>query len=424
MRHQSDIRQPPDSANFEALVHDALAHLYDQVFLQRSPLLTMLGQPTYGGGVALHRLLIETVEGLKPPHNVCPDSMAWKTYRTLFLRYVRALSAGGVAAELGLSTRQAQRVHSAALETVAEVLRRRCRDSGPDGSALSSEPLPAMEDDASSLDNAIASILAEDHGELEPLAAILRGAWVTLAPILDRRGVAVNLAVDDSLRQRSAPRVLTRQAIVELCLAVLDLHATPCLHLLAEPKEDGALLTIASFDDASRRVTSRELRWDDRRVSVACRILEAVGGAVCILGSEQPENGLGPRMRVEVTLPLARARTVLVVEDNPQVIQLFRRYLSGSRFQIVSVHDPDEALRVVQDVHPDVISLDVMMPHRDGWELLQAIKVHPLSRGTPVVVCSVLRERDLALALGASEFITKPVTQSALLAALNVALPS
>jgi CheY-like chemotaxis protein len=107
------------------------------------------------------------------------------------------------------------------------------------------------------------------------------------------------------------------------------------------------------------------------------------------------------------------------VEDNPQVVQLFRRYLHGSIYRLLHVPDPDVLVQRAGEEQPAVITLDVMMPRRDGWELLQALKVRPETRDIPVLVCSVLRDRELALALGAADFLPKPITQHTLLAALN-----
>jgi len=108
-----------------------------------------------------------------------------------------------------------------------------------------------------------------------------------------------------------------------------------------------------------------------------------------------------------------------VVEDNPQVVQLFQRYLSGSPFQMVTAPNGSVAFDLATAEQPAAITLDLLLPQRDGWEFLQVVKVHPDTRQIPVIVCSVLRERELALALGAADFLAKPVTQYALLSSLR-----
>jgi CheY-like chemotaxis protein len=85
----------------------------------------------------------------------------------------------------------------------------------------------------------------------------------------------------------------------------------------------------------------------------------------------------------------------------------------------VAAVDGTRALECAEAEQPAAIVLDVMMPGRDGWEVLQVLKSHPATRHIPVVVCSVLQERDLALALGAAELLVKPVARPDLLRALG-----
>src|SRR5215831_155828 len=152
-----------ESADGETRVQEALAHLYDVAFLERSPLGEALGLPRRrGAGAALHRRLLETIERLKPPRDVAVESVAWKIYRVLHLRYVRSLSVAAVANELGLSTRQTQRVHAAAVAAVAAMLGEaggaedggEAREADPPPTEATNPPLEAL------LDGEIAAILA------------------------------------------------------------------------------------------------------------------------------------------------------------------------------------------------------------------------------------------------------------------------
>jgi len=77
------------------------------------------------------------------------------------------------------------------------------------------------------------------------------------------------------------------------------------------------------------------------------------------------------------------------------------------------------AVALARELHPAVIILDVMIPSQDGWEILERLRADPETRGTPVVICSVLPEQTLALSLGVDQFLPKPVSRSALLAILQ-----
>jgi DNA-binding response OmpR family regulator len=120
-----------------------------------------------------------------------------------------------------------------------------------------------------------------------------------------------------------------------------------------------------------------------------------------------------------VTLPLADEITVLVVDDNYDLVHFYRRYAAGTRYRIVHVPNGRDALVAVDAYAPGIIVLDVMLPDVDGWELLGQLHGNPASRGIPIIVCSVIREAELALELGAMQYLPKPVRRSELLAALD-----
>jgi CheY-like chemotaxis protein len=109
---------------------------------------------------------------------------------------------------------------------------------------------------------------------------------------------------------------------------------------------------------------------------------------------------------------------VLVVDDNPKTLRLFQRYLEPHRYRVTPVQESADAVRLVRELQPDVVILDIMMRGMDGWQVLQSLRTDPATRGIPVVLCSVLGEDELARAVGADLYLRKPVSQSALVAAL------
>mgnify|MGYP001111695391 CR=1 FL=1 len=68
-----------------------------------------------------------------------------------------------------------------------------------------------------------------------------------------------------------------------------------------------------------------------------------------------------------------------------------------------------DAGMLVKEFRPDLVVLDVMLPDTDGWRLLMHLRQHPLTRSTPVIICSVVQESDLASSLGAALYLSKPV---------------
>jgi CheY-like chemotaxis protein len=122
----------------------------------------------------------------------------------------------------------------------------------------------------------------------------------------------------------------------------------------------------------------------------------------------------------EVTIWMAaRCSTILVIDDNEGLVALLQDYLSGHMCRVVSATEGDEGLGLAQRLMPDAIVLDVMMPGMDGWELLQRLRNHPATGNVPVVVCSVIKNPNLAFSLGATDFLAKPVSRDDVLNALR-----
>ena len=120
-----------------------------------------------------------------------------------------------------------------------------------------------------------------------------------------------------------------------------------------------------------------------------------------------------------LTLPTLQSFPILVVDDNADFLRLVQRYADGTRYQLITTRQPDSALALADESRPRIIVLDVMMPGLDGWELLSRLRQHPGVDQIPVVVCTIVANESLALSLGASGYLQKPVTREAFLAALD-----
>jgi signal transduction histidine kinase/DNA-binding response OmpR family regulator/HAMP domain-containing protein len=99
---------------------------------------------------------------------------------------------------------------------------------------------------------------------------------------------------------------------------------------------------------------------------------------------------------------------VLCIDDDPEVIDLLRRYLIPEGYSVRGVNSGDEGIQLAQELHPAVITLDIMMPEKDGWQVLRELKDNPATSDIPVIIHSVVENRPLALSLGALEVVTKP----------------
>ena len=91
----------------------------------------------------------------------------------------------------------------------------------------------------------------------------------------------------------------------------------------------------------------------------------------------------------------------------------------GMRGWFATTRENPGNTRLAREVLPAAITLDIMMPNQDGWEILQALKSDPATRSIPVIICSVLEDPELAHSLGAAAYLQKPISQAALLDVLG-----
>jgi CheY-like chemotaxis protein len=115
---------------------------------------------------------------------------------------------------------------------------------------------------------------------------------------------------------------------------------------------------------------------------------------------------------------------VLVIEDDPQALVLLRSYMEPSGYRVVAAGDGPSGITAARRERPSAILLDVLLPGPDGWEVLRQLKADPELQDIPVLMITVVDEREVGLALGAVDYLVKPIERSALLAALERHVPA
>ena len=110
---------------------------------------------------------------------------------------------------------------------------------------------------------------------------------------------------------------------------------------------------------------------------------------------------------------------VLVVEDSPQASELLRLHIESAGYQVEVARDGAAAVDMAKRLHPAVITLDVLLPVKDGWQVLKELKRHPLCRHIPIIIVSIVDEKNLGFSLGAVDYFVKPVNKDDLLQALD-----
>jgi GAF domain-containing protein/CheY-like chemotaxis protein len=117
--------------------------------------------------------------------------------------------------------------------------------------------------------------------------------------------------------------------------------------------------------------------------------------------------------------PFVAVGTVLVIDDEAAVRDLMQRFLAKEGFRVVTAASGEEGLRRARELRPDAITLDVMMPGLDGWAVLSALKADADLADIPVVMLTIVDDKNLGYALGASDYLTKPIDRERLAAVLG-----
>ena len=397
---------------FSRYLRHALNHLYEPDVLRASPLGPLLLPPEQAHQpMALSRALTEAIESLKPSPGTPPGAPAWRMYELLLYRYVHCATQADLAQQLAISVRQLRREQAQALALLAEHLVRRHHLTQADLAALTEGARPSTE-----LGEEMGALRREYHWlqesapeELADLARELETVRGVAGPLMARYRVRLEVNGSEALPPVAMPSVALRQALLSLLTAAVHRAAPGVVTLRLAQRGCRLALELYTRCEASGGAAPAE--EDAASLRDAGALLRLSGGNLAI--SEGPGQ---PAM--EALLPLVEVVPVLVVDDNRDALQLLERYAAGTRYRVISCHDPLQALEVAERERPPLVVVDVMMAGLDGWQFLQRLR-QGQAAACRVIVCTVLAQREVAMALGADDFVRKPVSRQTFLEALD-----
>jgi CheY-like chemotaxis protein len=383
---------------FEHCLRDCLGHLYDPDFLRSSPLagLMNVGQRADTPTV-LRRILIQAIEDLEPPPDVPLGSREWRIYNALLYLYVQQMSQYEAADKMALSARQVRRDRSAGVRALADLLWERHGLEGRQASSSASEAPPTVSQELAWLQQRVA-------GTSSDLRQVLEGVLELARSLATRQRTRLEVLVPADLPRIAAPAEALRQILLGVLNAGMHDAADGTVSLVARSAGDLVEARVA-------RVSASPSHATDRLEAVR-QLVELCQGTIALSDTQDGWAAL-------VTLPASDRIPVLVIDDNADTLQLLQRYAANTHYELITTSDPAAGIELAQERLPRIIVLDVMMPQADGWEVLGELQRSAATAQTPVVICTILADAELALSLGAAAFVQKPVTQEAFLAALE-----
>jgi CheY-like chemotaxis protein len=384
---------------FARHVKDALSNLYDPIYLQTHPLVGLSNLPRDPGetkGEALRKLLHEAVEALKPRISVPVTNSQWFGYRVLCLHYLRSLSQDATCKELNISRATFFRYQREALGAVVSVLWERygplSLSPGDDAADLANFSFPDK-----AMEQAI-SLVSSEAKELVDLRDLFEGVRQTIQPLADRQGVMLRMILPATLPSVYGHPTVFRQIFLSLLAEAIKFVLGAVLEITVTLGDHQMIWQLLGLTDLHLEQDSDK----EGGFAISRKLLGLYGSRLWL---ERDTEG---RVALLFALQIHRPQSILVIEDDPGAIALYRRYLQDDNLVLLGACTAEQVDVAVTETLPDLILLDVIMPRNDGWTILQHLKQTSLTAHIPVIICSVIAQPELALALGAAEVLSKP----------------
>jgi len=405
-------------------VKDALANFYDPIRLQTHPLVAELGPSETGGETAaeyLRKLLLEAIESLRPADSIPPGRREWLSYRLLWLHYVQAQDLAGICRELGLSQRSFYRRQKEAVEAVASILWERYRQEAA-GSDNRGQDLAALSSSERAREEAL-KLARRANRQLVDLCGLIGEVRETISPLTAKLGIELLIETPASLPLAYGDPAVFHQIVLNLLTEALNLVSGSTLRLVVGLGEGDRRLRGPR--PTSPRPISPKTLWQIMGLGHADRVRPGLEEATGFMVSQSLLDAYGGRLWVQTdergravicfSVPVAKPEAILVVDDDAETIALYRRYLENQEYVVRGARNKDQVEAEMARSLPDLVLLDVLMPQEDGWGLMRYLKARPETAQIPIVICSVLSQPRLALALGAVRVLQKPISEQLLI---------
>ncbi len=394
--------------NLRDYVQAALEDLYDPVALRRNPLIDILKiEDVDRPAETLRQILTEAIESRKPHNDIPSHTNAWRFYYLLRQTHLEQFSQRDIANNLAISPRQLRRIKPLALQDLTDYLISHYRhlhlpslDRAPEGEGEDEKQTLSRETELERVSHAYPS-------RAIPIRALFEDVVQIVHPLMQEKAVQIECELQENLPPLAVQAESIRHALINIFSALLH------------NMERGVLQISVTLQDLHVIIELCPAFATDEHCPPELLVSENIQIARELLSISRASIDIQSSCRIVLRLPTAEQATVLVADDNEDALQLFERYLSGTRYRFVGIQDPKKVLKTAQDIQPDLVVLDLMLPDTDGWRLLAELRQQSQTRRIPIIVCTILPQKDLALALGAADLIQKPVSRQDFIAALD-----
>jgi len=273
------------------------------------------------------------------------------------------------------------------------------------------------------------------------IQTLLDEVSATVQPLVQKNGNQLILEVDADIGSMRADITKVRQTLFNLLSNASKFTDKGTIRLRARrqaenlvfevidsgigmtPEQVSRLFQAFAQADSS---TSRKYGGTGLGLALSRKFCQLMGGDMTVVseaGKGSTFTATIPAQVTEAAVEAAQSSTgspttlpstgsgplVLVIDDDTTVQDLLRRSLNRDGFRVETAADGTSGLEKARALRPAIITLDVMMPGMDGWEVLAALKEDPATSDIPVIVMSIIDEKGLGFSLGAADYLTKPL---------------
>jgi CheY-like chemotaxis protein len=399
---------------FTRAVHRALHHIYDPVELRLNPLSNWLNLTRGDTASALRSVLLNAISSLKPGPRVAEDSNAWRVYQVLCYRFEEQSSQEDVAAQMTISSRQVRRLEQTAIRALAASIAAQYNlQIAATETETPARPAAAINTPRAEHEQELDWLRKSNPHDYADVAQLVETALKTGEPLLARAEGTTIVRLTPALPPVRGQTTTLRQIVLNLLLAAVGAASRPVVTIESSYAHDRINLTFSTASSSENVPAASQLDHTEF-LSLAQQLAQVSGGSV-----EQVDPPGNQAFMVRLSLVAVERIPVLFVDDNLDSLRLFERSLTGTRFHFTGTRDPLDALRLAGDIGARIIILDIMLPGIDGWEILGRLREHPLLGSIPVIISTILPHEQLAISLGATGFLRKPVVREALIDLLD-----
>ena len=294
----------------------------------------------------------------------------------------------------------------------------------------------------------------ELHLESFPLAPLIEDVGKTIEPMAAKNGNRIVIDCAAAFGSVHADQTRLRQALLNLASNANKFTEQGSVTVAARAEQlhgrDWVTIAVADtgigmteeqmgklFQEFSQASSSTASRYGGTGLGLAisrhfCRmmggdiIVESAPGVGSTFTIRLPRNVQSEPLAAQSHAPLVdpatgqvQAPLVLVVDDDATARELVERHLQRSGFAVITARGGQEGLRLIRELRPAAVTLDIMMPDLDGWTVLAAVKGDPELATIPVVLMSIVDQKNRGYALGAAEYLVKPVERAKLVETLT-----